>query len=104
MKKIVKTEYKWVPVEKTVFVAVDGKEFDTQLECLEYENKIKPITDWVDECKKKGMSGKEIMLCFLAARWLTRLSFAFLAKVKEIDSPTLLVRLEKLKEGINNEN
>ena len=54
--------------------------------------------------QKKGMSGEEIVLCFWAAHWLTHLSYLFLAKIKEIDNSTLLARLEKLKEDINNES
>lgn len=104
MKEIIKTEYQLVPVKKKCFVSEDGKEFDTEQECLEPENRIKIIGDWVEECKKAGMNGEEIILCYLTARWLTQLSYAFLAKVKEINSPTLLTRLEKLKEEINNED
>lgn len=68
MIKNIKTEYKWVPVEKNVFVAADGREFDTEKECLVYEERSEALKQYFEVAKNAGMSNEEALHAFLFIR------------------------------------
>lgn len=70
MKKITKTEYKWVPIEKQCYVALDGKEFDTEQACLAHEERVEAIKQWFGEAKKAGMNGEEALFALLLTRYV----------------------------------